>query len=182
MNNCFEQLPPLFSVRCAFWEPSEQRWYAVYEGVSFISVQGGVPLCSQRPLSPARLCRPSWFFQMEVVDNQEETGPQFFKLFGGNVQHRSEQVNRNDTEINLWPWLFVTTVASMVRNCAIAQYHHTICAVKSRFRALPTIQIKYCICISHSLSTLHWLCVCMVARLHVLSAQQNKHLLSVEFS
>ena len=32
------------------------------------------------------------------------------------------------------------------------------------------------------LGALHWLCVCMVAQLHALSAQQSKHLLNVEFS
>jgi len=33
-----------------------------------------------------------------------------------------------------------------------------------------------------ALETLHWLCVCMVARSDALRAQQNKRLLSVEFS
>jgi len=33
-----------------------------------------------------------------------------------------------------------------------------------------------------TLETLHCLCVCVIAQLHALSAQQNKHLLSVEFS
>jgi len=33
-----------------------------------------------------------------------------------------------------------------------------------------------------TLGTLHYLCVCMVTQLHALSAQQNKHLLSAEFS
>jgi len=32
------------------------------------------------------------------------------------------------------------------------------------------------------IGTLHWLCVCIVVQLHALSAQQNKHLLSVELS
>jgi len=33
-----------------------------------------------------------------------------------------------------------------------------------------------------TLGTLHWSCAYVVAQLHALSAQQNKHLLSVEFS
>ena len=33
-----------------------------------------------------------------------------------------------------------------------------------------------------TLGTLHCLCVCMVAQLHAVRAQHNKHLLSVEFS
>jgi len=33
-----------------------------------------------------------------------------------------------------------------------------------------------------TLGALHCLCVCMLARLHVLRAQQNKHLLRVEVS
>jgi len=33
-----------------------------------------------------------------------------------------------------------------------------------------------------TLGTLHWLRSCMVAQLHALRAQQNKHLLNVEFS
>jgi len=33
-----------------------------------------------------------------------------------------------------------------------------------------------------SIGTLHWLRICMVAQLHALSAQQNKYLLSVQFS
>jgi len=33
-----------------------------------------------------------------------------------------------------------------------------------------------------TLGTLHCLCVCMVAQLHALRAQQNKHLLIAEFS
>jgi len=33
-----------------------------------------------------------------------------------------------------------------------------------------------------TLGKLHCLCVCMVAQLHALSAQQDKNLLSVEFS
>jgi len=33
-----------------------------------------------------------------------------------------------------------------------------------------------------TLGTLHCFCVCMVAQLHALRAQQNKHLLSVELS
>jgi len=33
-----------------------------------------------------------------------------------------------------------------------------------------------------TLGTLHWVCICMVGQLHALNAQQNRHLLSVEFS
>ena len=33
-----------------------------------------------------------------------------------------------------------------------------------------------------TLGTLHCLCVCMVAQLHALRAQQSKYLLSVDFS
>jgi len=62
--------------------------------------------------------------------------------------------------------VLVNYVPSEVRNCALAQYHQNMCAVKSQSRALATFKIRYCIYIA-SLKTLHWLCVCTVAQFHV---------------
>ena len=73
--------------------------------------------------------------------------------------------------------------------CGNAQYHQTTCAVKSVSRtyfkfdtADIYIYISHSPCNASLFGTLYCLCVCMVTQLHALSAQQNKHLLSIEFS
>jgi len=82
----------------------------------------------------------------------------------------------------LKPW---TSVPFKLRNCAIAQHHQTIAQSYPilvhfqhyKFNAVCVYRIVH-----STLETLHWLRVCMVAQLHALNAQKNKHLLCVQFS
>jgi len=63
--------------------------------------------------------------------------------------------------------------------CAIAQWY--LIPAHFKHSKFNTIYIYT----SHSpfnIGTLNFLCVCMFEQLHALSAQQNKHLLGVEFS
>ena len=82
---------------------------------------------------------------------------------------------------------------------AFSQFRQQCFLYKVRNCAVPPGNLHSAISLSHiynilnfmryihrtdllTLGTVHCLCVCMVAQLHALSAQQNKHLLSVEFS
>ena len=57
-----------------------------------------------------------------------------------------------------------------------AQYYFMLAHFQhSKFNAVCHIALS-------TLGTLHCVCVCMVRQLHTLSAQQNKHLLSAQYS
>jgi len=86
----------------------------------------------------------------------------------------------NESQLGCWPVFPL--------RCATAQLHNTTrqfaqCyLIFAHFQHSEFSTVYICRIALLTLGTFHCLWVCMVAQLHELSAQQNKHLLSVGFS